>query len=107
MTDTNSTESRRKLLKFIAAGSGAVAVVKSLPESWDQPTHMALGVNHAIAPLHDKLTGIAGIDYLFPCNCIVKQLRYKLHLHVLNRCRQGPVYILPCRQHLLDIFLDL
>ena len=30
-------DKRRKLLKSIAAGSGAVVVGKSLPESWSKP----------------------------------------------------------------------
>jgi hypothetical protein len=37
MTYKKSNESRRKLLKSIAAGSGAVIAGKSLPESWSKP----------------------------------------------------------------------
>ncbi len=37
MTDKKSSESRRKLLKSIAAGSGAIVAGKSLPESWSKP----------------------------------------------------------------------
>ncbi len=45
MTDKNT--SRRKLLKSIAAGSGAVVAGKSLPESWRKPV-----VDSVVLPAH-------------------------------------------------------
>jgi hypothetical protein len=47
MTDNKSRESRRKLLKSIAAGSGAIVAGKSLPESWNRPV-----VDTVILPAH-------------------------------------------------------
>ena len=47
MTDKNSSESRRKLLKSIAAGSGAIVAGKSLPESWSRPV-----VDSVMLPAH-------------------------------------------------------
>ena len=47
MTDKKSSESRRKLLKSIAAGSGAVVAGKSLPETWGRPV-----VDSVILPSH-------------------------------------------------------
>jgi len=51
MTDKNSTDSRRKLLKSIAAGSGAVIAGKSLPESWSKPI-----VDTVMLPAHAATT---------------------------------------------------
>jgi len=42
-----SNESRRKLLKSIAAGSGAIVAGKSLPESWSRPI-----VDSVLLPAH-------------------------------------------------------
>ena len=42
-----SDQSRRKLLKSIAAGSGAIVAGKSLPESWSKPV-----VDSVILPAH-------------------------------------------------------
>jgi len=47
MTDKKSSESRRKLLKSIAAGSGAIVAGKSLPENWSKPV-----VESLILPAH-------------------------------------------------------
>jgi hypothetical protein len=47
MTNEKSSESRRKLLKSIAAGGGAVIAGKSLPESWSRPV-----VDSVILPAH-------------------------------------------------------
>ena len=49
MTDTR--HSRRKLLKTIATGSGAVAAGKSLPESWSRPV-----VDAVMLPAHAETT---------------------------------------------------
>ena len=47
MEDKKSSESRRKLLKSIAAGSGAIVAGKSLPESWTRPV-----VDSVMLPAH-------------------------------------------------------
>ena len=47
MTDKKSNESRRKLLKSIAAGSGAIVAGKSLPEKWSRPV-----VDSVLLPAH-------------------------------------------------------
>lgn len=47
MKDKQSSESRRKLLKSIAAGSGAIIAGKSLPESWAKPV-----VDSVMLPAH-------------------------------------------------------
>jgi hypothetical protein len=47
MTDKKSDESRRKLLKSIAAGSGAIVAGKSLPDSWSKPV-----VDSVLLPVH-------------------------------------------------------
>ena len=44
---SESNKGRRKLLKSIAAGSGAVIAGKSLPESWSKPV-----VDSVILPVH-------------------------------------------------------
>ncbi len=51
MTDNKSNDSRRKLLKSIAAGSGAVVAGKSLPESWSKPI-----VDSVLLPVHAETT---------------------------------------------------
>jgi len=60
VTDKKSNDSRRKLLKSIAAGSGAVVAGKSLPESWSKPV-----INSVMLPAHAETTdgsGSAGGD---------------------------------------------
>ena len=47
MSDKKSSESRRKLLKSIAAGSGAFIAGKSIPESWSRPV-----VDSVMLPAH-------------------------------------------------------
>lgn len=47
MTDKKSSDSRRKLLKSIAAGSGAVIAGKNLPENWARPV-----VDSVMLPAH-------------------------------------------------------
>jgi len=47
MTDKTSIESRRKLLKSIAAGSGVIVAGKSLPENWTKPV-----VDSVLLPVH-------------------------------------------------------
>ncbi len=51
MSDKKSNDSRRKLLKSIAAGSGAVVAGKSLPESWSKPV-----INSVVLPVHAETT---------------------------------------------------
>ena len=55
MTDKKSSESRRKLLKSIAAGSGAIVAGKSLPESWSRPV-----VDSVMLPAHAETSPITG-----------------------------------------------
>ncbi len=55
MTDKKSNDSRRKLLKSIAAGSGAVVAGKSLPESWSKPV-----INSVMLPAHAETTDGSG-----------------------------------------------
>ena len=55
MPENKSSESRRKLLKSIAAGSGVVAAGKSLPELWRKPV-----VNSVMLPAHAATTGSGG-----------------------------------------------
>ncbi len=61
MTDKKSNDSRRKLLKSIAAGSGAVVAGKSLPESWSKPV-----IDSVILPVHATTTSATCI---LPPNC--------------------------------------
>jgi len=51
MSNKNSNDSRRKLLKSIAAGTGAAVVGKSLPESWSKPV-----VDSVMLPAHAATT---------------------------------------------------
>ena len=51
----NSKDSRRKLLKSIAAGSGAVVAGKSLPESWSKPV-----IDSIVLPAHAATTDDTG-----------------------------------------------
>lgn len=55
MADKKPNDSRRKLLKSIAAGSGAVVAGKSLPESWSKPV-----VNSVLLPAHAETTTGSG-----------------------------------------------
>jgi hypothetical protein len=54
----NKNDSRRKLLKSIAAGSGAIVAGKSLPESWSKPV-----VNAVMLPAHAATTEEELADY--------------------------------------------
>ena len=47
MSDNQSNESRRKLLKSIAAGGGAIVAGKSLPDKWTAPV-----VDSVLLPAH-------------------------------------------------------
>ena len=51
MTDKKSGESRRKLLKSIATGSGVIVAGKSLPENWTKPV-----VDTVMLPAHAQTT---------------------------------------------------
>ncbi|MCP3908768.1 MAG: hypothetical protein GY712_12215, partial [Oceanicoccus sp.] len=55
MTDKKSPDSRRKLLKSIAAGSGAVVAGKTLPESWSKPV-----IDSVMLPAHAETTDGSG-----------------------------------------------
>ena len=52
MTDTKSSEGRRKLLKSIAATTGAVATGSALPKKWHKPL-----VDTVVLPAHALTTG--------------------------------------------------
>lgn len=54
MSDT----SRRKLLKSIAAGSGAIVAGKSLPDSWSRPV-----VDSVLLPVHAQTSPTSPIIY--------------------------------------------
>jgi hypothetical protein len=58
MSDKKSNDSRRKLLKSIAAGSGAVVAGKTLPEAWIKPV-----VDSVMLPAHAETTDDTGGDY--------------------------------------------
>jgi len=62
MTDKKSNESRRKLLKSIAAGSGAIVAGKSLPESWSRPV-----VDSVMLPAHAQTS-------ISVCSCLLSNL---------------------------------
>jgi len=72
MTDKKSNDSRRKLLKSIAAGSGAVVAGKSLPESWTKPVinsivlpaHAAT-TSQSLCEIHIDVSAAAGHDLVF------------------------------------------
>lgn len=51
MAEKKSNDSRRKLLKSLAAGSGAVVAGKGLPESWSKPI-----VDAVMLPAHAETT---------------------------------------------------
>ena len=57
MTDKKSSESRRKLLKSIAAGSGAIVAGKTLPESWSRPV-----VDSVLLPAHAQTSACTTIN---------------------------------------------
>lgn len=58
MSDNKSSDSRRKLLKSIAAGSGAVIAGKNLPESWSRPV-----VDSVMLPAHAVTTPCGGTEF--------------------------------------------
>ena len=61
MTDKKSNNSRRKLLKSIAAGSGAVVAGKSLPECWSKPV-----VDAVMLPAHAQTSTQAEASAICP-----------------------------------------
>lgn len=73
MTDKKHGKSRRKLLKSIAAGSGAIVVGKSLPDSWSRPTvdsvllpaHATTSLTESSGPAGDIQSGKLETDSLF------------------------------------------
>ena len=69
MTDKKSGESRRKLLKSIAAGSGAIVAGKSLPESWSKPV-----VDSVMLPAHAETSppssaSCSGLNFTYTLTC--------------------------------------
>ena len=70
MTDKKSSESRRKILKSIAAGSGAIVAGKSLPESWSRPV-----VDSVMLPAHAQTSDPSGpFSYHLSENASVGQM---------------------------------
>ena len=65
MTDKKSSESRRKLLKSIAAGSGAIVAGKSLPESWKRPV-----VDSVMLPAHAQTSPPSPPSPTFSCSVV-------------------------------------
>ena len=61
MRDKKSTDNRRKLLKSIAAGSGAIVAGKTLPESWVRPV-----VDSIILPAHAQTSCVVAGCYASP-----------------------------------------
>ncbi len=61
MTDKKSNDNRRKLLKSIAAGSGAVVAGKAMPESWTKPV-----IDSVLLPVHAATSTLTSI-----CNASV------------------------------------
>lgn len=60
MTDKKSSESRRKLLKSLAVGSGAVVAGKALPESWSRPV-----VDSMVLPAHAQTSVCNAVDDVY------------------------------------------
>ncbi len=52
MSDERTQEGRRKLLKTLAVGGGAVAAAKTLPEKWTKPL-----IDQVDVPLHAQASG--------------------------------------------------
>ena len=66
MSDKKSSESRRNLLKSIAAGGGAIVAGKTLPEKWTAPV-----VDSVLLPAHAQ-TSPAPTTTAAPCTpCLV------------------------------------
>ncbi len=65
MTDKKASDSRRKILKSIAAGTGAVVAGKSLPENWAKPV-----VDSVMLPAHAETSpntpACVRIEFQFP-----------------------------------------
>lgn len=60
--EMKSSESRRNLLKSIAAGSGAVIAGKNLPENWTRPV-----VDSVLLPAHGQTSGPVPVITLSNC----------------------------------------
>ena len=88
MKDKESGESRRKLLKSIAAGSGAIVAGKSLPESWSRPvvdsvmlpahaqTSPATPSSGGTPPAGDTSPAINGVFTNYPVNGTLNDLDF-------------------------------
>ena len=55
MPDTNAPEGRRRLLKALAVGGGAVVVGTSLPAAWTKPV-----IESVVLPAHTQASGDGG-----------------------------------------------
>ena len=88
MTDKKSSESRRKLLKSIAAGSGAVIAGKNLPENWARPV-----VDSVMLPAHAQTSGTRTF-FLFsevPFVAFNNELYGTTPEELIARSEQGPL----------------
>ena len=56
MSDTNAPEGRRRLLKALAVGGGAVVVGASLPAAWTKPV-----IESVVLPAHAQASGGAAL----------------------------------------------
>ena len=88
MTNKKSIESRRKLLKSIAAGSGAVIAGKNLPENWARPV-----VDSVMLPAHAQTSGIRTF-FLFSSTGFItfnNELLGTTPEELIARSEQGPL----------------
>jgi len=58
-TDNKNSSSRRKILKSIAIGGGAVVTAKSLPQQWTKPV-----LDQVMLPAHAEMSGVAAGTYV-------------------------------------------
>ena len=61
MSESPLPQGRRKLLKSIALSGGAIAVAKTLPESWTKPV-----IESVMLPAHG--VGTTGVQTTSVCN---------------------------------------
>ena len=88
MIDKKSSESRRKLLKSIAAGSGAVIAGKNLPENWARPV-----VDSVMLPAHAQTSGIRTFFLFSSTGFLVfnSELNGTTAEELIARSEQGPL----------------
>ena len=84
MTDNKSSESRRKLLKSIAASSGVIVLGNSLPESWSRPV-----VDSIMLPVHGQTSpttyaGTIGVNSVTQLDRSVAQIIVRAPIKLLD-----------------------